>query len=237
MSYKKFNIQLHDSLTGAVISDSGGVCMVVGAGTSAKSTLYSDSIGTSLANPITPSNGLIEFWTADTVSSVDLYIMAPGGQFAIAKAVEASGPNEIFIDTNARNQAMVIPFDHADYTAASETDSGFDEPADALFLPNAGVRVVDADATETIDVGTDSGDSGDADGFLDGLSVANAATVKGTLADGAATLGVLLSVDESAGDLVPEAHVSTEKSITYTLSAGSDTAAGFIILPYVLTGA
>lgn len=237
MSYQKFNIQLHDSLTGEVIDDAGGVCFVVGTGTSAKSTLYSDKVGTSLANPLSITNGLIEFWTGVSVSAVDLYILAPGGQFVVAKNIKPSGPNEIMVDTNARHQTMVIPFDHADFTAAAETDSGFDEPADAIFLPYAAVRVVDLDDTETIDVGTDSGDSGDADGFIDGLTVATAATHKATLADGAATLGVLLKVDESAGDFVPEGHVSTEKSITYTLSAGSDTAAGFIILPYVLTGA
>jgi hypothetical protein len=62
---------------------------------------------------------------------------------------------------------------------------------------------------------------GDEDGFIDGLSVAAAGSILPTLADGAATVGVLNSVDESAGDLVPEGYACTAATtICYTL--GSD---------------
>jgi hypothetical protein len=235
---KHFNVQLKDSLTGQRISASGGVCYVATAGLSAKIAIATSATGTAATsnNPKALTNGMIEFWTADSVASVDLYILAPGGQFAIAKTVAASGPNEIAIDTNARNQVMVIPFDITDTTATTETDTGFDEPASALMLPAPAVRMSTVDATETIDVGTLSTDSGDANGFMVTAPV-SAALSKGTLADGAATIGALLCVDESSGDLVPEAHVSGGKSITYTLTAGTDTAIGFIVLPYQLTGA
>lgn len=234
MGQKRYEIQLKDHVTGEVILGSGGMAVVCTQGTSAQASLL-NADGSAKANPVTLNNGRIEFEVADTVTQVDIYGMAPGGEFYELLAVKPSGPNEIAIDQGRSHHTMKIPFDHADYTAAAETDSGFDEPANAIMLPNAAVRVVNVDATESIDVGTDSNDSGDADGFLDGASVATAGIAKGTLASGGQTLGALLRADESgAGVLVPEGHVSTEKSITYTVSAGSDTAAGFILLPYVL---
>lgn len=236
MSRKAYEIQLKDHLTGEVILGAGGLAVITKAGLPQRETLL-NADGSSLSNPIALSQGKMVFNVAATVTEVDIYGVAPGGQFFRMSGVKPSGPNEIAIDANSMSHVMVIPFDHADFAAATEVDTGFDEPANAIMLPNPGLRVVDVDATETIDVGTDSGDSGDADGFLDGLSVATAGVVKGTLADGAATIGALLRVDESAGDLVPEGHASTGKSITATLSAGSDTASGFILLPYLLTGA
>lgn len=92
-------------------------------------------------------------------------------------------------------------------------------PAGAI-IEGVFLRVDTAEATgttKTIDVGISGGDE---DGFIDGLSVAAAGTIKPTLADGAATLGVLLSVDESGGDLVPEGYVcAAATTICYTLAA------------------
>lgn len=230
---KKYSIQLADHRTGKIIQDAGGAVYVAVNGANNKETLY-DKDGASLANPVALNNGLIDFWVGDAVNYVDLYIQGPNGHFVVLEDVGPSGPNEIYIDQGQKIGTMVIPFDIADTTAATETDTGFDEPANALMLPSPAVNVVDLDAAENIDVGTDSTDAGDADGFLAALSVATAGVAKGTLADGAQTIGALLKTDESAGDFVPEAHVSGGKSITYTLTAGSDTAAGKILLPYQL---
>jgi len=233
---KRINFQLYKGIGGfsraAMIAAAGGVVLVCIAGDTTKATI-TDKDGATLSNPVSLTAGKAEFYVADSVDTVDLYILAPGGQFLVETGVPQGG-HDFAVDITVRHQTMVIPFAIGDTTATTETDSGFDEPANALFLPNAAVRTTTLDATETIDVGTDSGASGNADGFIDGLTVATAALAKATLADGAATLGALLYVDESSGDLVPESHVSTAKSITYTLSAGTDTAEGFIYLPYVL---
>ena len=64
---------------------------------------------------------------------------------------------------------------------ATEQDTGWDLP-DKCAVLDCWVDVTtkeDTGATKTVDVGTLSGDSGDADGFLDGVSVAAAAIVKG----------------------------------------------------------
>ena len=236
---RKYRMQLHDHRTGAVIQDTGGVCYVATAGDAAKATLY-NADGSSLSNPVSLTNGLIEFHVADAVNTTDLYIQAPSGQFVTLTGVAPSGPNEIMIDQGQRSQVAVIPFAASDTTAATETDTGFAEPANALMLPHPAVRVSTADATETIDVGTDSTDSGDANALVPGEVTATAGANETYLS--ASTLGALvadfLAGSDAAGDVGtfnPKAHVSGGKAITYTLSAGSDTAKGFIILPYLLT--
>jgi hypothetical protein len=232
----QFRIQMKDARTLESIITAGGAVYVATAGSPAKATLFT-AAGAALANPVTPTRGFIEFFTAETVSEVDLYVQAPGGQFEVYTGVKASGPNEILIDTANRHGAIVVPFSIANTVANTETNTGFIVPANAAVLPNPLVRVTTLDAGMTIDVGTLSTDSGDADGFIDGLSLAAAALVKATLANGAITMGALLWVQDSAnaGDEAPEANVSMQgKAITYTLSASTDTAAGFVILPYLL---
>lgn len=234
---KHYRIQLVDALTQKAISASGGKVYVAQGGLAAKQTLYTKA-GAALSNPVALNNGMLEFYVADTVVDVDLFIQAPSGHFVVVKDVAPSGPNSIYIDKSKADTVMVIPFAIADTSAAAETDTGFDLPAKALVKPQGqAVDVLTADSGITIDVGTDSGDSGDADGFVDGLSVATATLVKATNANGSVTLGAKLYVQDSAnaGDDFPEADSSQAgKSVTYTLSAGADTAAGFIIMPIQL---
>lgn len=238
MGQKHFRIQLHDLVDGSVIQDSGGVCYVAKANDAQKETLYTKA-GAAQTNPVSLTNGLIEFYTGDTVDSVDLYIMAPGGQFVIRKGVKASGPNELMIDKNARDQVAVIPFAIADTAAATETDTGFDMPQ-CVVKPHPAVKVLTADAGITIEAGLKSSESGgDLDGFIDAVSVATATLVKATIGNSGNTLGALFEVQDSinAGDLTHEGHVVTGAaavSVTYTLLAGADTAEGFIVLPYQL---
>lgn len=74
-------------------------------------------------------------------------------------------------------------------------------------------------ATKTINIGIKSGDE---DGYLVGIDVSSIGLKKGTLSNGAQTLGALLSVDEDgAGTLVPEGDVANGgATVVYTF--GSD---------------
>lgn len=106
-------------------------------------------------------------------------------------------------DTDAHDTAIVIP-------AGS-------------IIKNVWVDVAtkeDTGTTKLVDIGVSSGDE---DGFLDGVSVAAAGTIKGTLLNTGQTLGALLCVDESgSGALVPEPYVcSAATTICYTLSAAN----------------
>ena len=237
----RYTFQLYDQNHKAIQS-SGGVVYVAASGDAAKQAI-TDKDGTALANPRALTRGACEFYVVDTAVDVDLYIMAPGGQFIVQTDFVAGETPDLMVDTNRRNQVAVIPFAIGDTTAAAETDTGFDFPTASAVLPNPMVRVTTADATETIDVGLLSSESGgDADGFINALDVASAVLVKATLLASGDTMGALLSVLDSAnaGDDAPEAHIVTgaaATSITYTLTAGTDTAEGFILLSYILGGA
>jgi hypothetical protein len=237
MGNREWRIQLKDRATGESIITAGGTVYVALNGDAKKASLF-DSAGAAASNPLTPTRGFINFFVVDTVEMVDLYILAPGGEFIVRKNVKPSGPNEFFVDTDNRHQSMVIPFSIDDTTANTETSTGFDIPAKAQVLPHGlGIDVLTIDATEDIDVGTATADSGDPDGYMDGVSTATAGFVKPTLLASGDTMGALLSVLDSAnaGDDAPEGDVlGQSKTIVYLLSAGSDTAEGFIHLPYYL---
>lgn len=232
--YNVFEIQMQDLHTETTIATVGGKVLVTAAGSAAKATLYNADTFQALSNPITPTRGKIRFATAESVMSVDLFGMAPGGQAFVRQDV-VPGTAEIFIEADRADQELVIPFSIADTTAATETDTGFDLPTGALVLPWVAVKVATADSTEDINVGLLSSESGgDADGFLVAASVGTAATVRGALA-GTDTLGALLKEDTNGSSvLVPASYVvgATAKSVTYTLSTGTDTAAGYIRIPY-----
>jgi len=236
MGMKEFRIQLKDAQTGEAIITAGGKVYVAAAGDAQKATLY-DKNGAALANPVTPTRGGISFFVADTVATVDLYGMAPGGQFFTRAGVPASGPNEIAINTGDRNQCFVIPFSINDTTAAAETNTGFSIPAAAALLPTPLVFVSTLDSGMTIDFGTLSSASGDADAFIDGVALTTAGLAKATLLNSGVTMGAKFYVQDSAnaGDKAPEIDISQAgKVLTYTLSGSTDTAEGFIIQPYLL---
>jgi hypothetical protein len=225
-------MQLRDALQSRAISASGGKVYVTSSGGTAKSTLYT-AAGAALANPITPTNGSIEFWTADALGVVDLYGYAPTGHGFVRKGIKPSGDASLLIDTTRLDSTFVIPFNVADQAGdATETPTGFVLPG--AVQPNVAIDVVTVDAAITLEVGTLASDSGDADGFIDAVSMATAGYIKPTLLASGDTMGALLSVLDSAnaGDDAPEQDVTMiGKQVTYTLLTAADTAAGFIVLP------
>lgn len=241
---KKFEVQLYEegagSMGGAIITSAGGTLQVCTAGSASKATLL-DANGASLANPVSMTYGKAVFYTADSVSSVDIYGIGPKGQWFSMTACK-EGVIEVPIDTQRRDWVAKVPFSIADSTAATEKDTGFDWVAGTLVLPHPSVLVVTSDSGITVEVGTLSSESGgDADGYIDAVSCASAVLVKSTIANGGNTMGALFEAQDSAnaGDLTHESHVVTgaaAKSISYTLSSGADTAVGFALLPYVLAG-
>ena len=266
---KKFSIQLADHVTRSVIQTSGGFCYVATAGASSKIAIATTATGAAATsnNPIALTNGKIEFWTANTVTSVDLYVQCPGGEFLVAKTITPSGPNELYVDTNQKHQTYIIPFDIADTTAATETDTGFNLMQNAAVLPDGlGVHVVTVDATESMDVGLLASETGgDANGLIAVALTSAAGMVPAAVGynigsnsiywdqtggTGEHTYGAMMApastlaaaaegtdVDtEGQGFNILSPHVGdgTAESISYTLTAGTDTAIGFIVLPIQL---
>lgn len=240
MSTALFDIQLVDASTGKAIIAAGGTVYVAPAGEENKKSLVNADTGAALTNPLTPTRGKIRFGIASASpieASVDLYGITPAGRAFVVKAVQPGKPTEIFIDTIRREQTLIIPFSIADTTAATETDTGFNLPTGVQVRPFPSIYVVDIDATETIDVGLLSSESGgDADGFMVGLSVGTAGAVDPTFATTVTQGALLKATATGAAAIIPESYIvgATAVSVSYTLTTGSDTATGFISIPYVL---
>tara|TARA_R110000787_G_C13443348_1_gene446637 strand:+ start:13373 stop:13882 length:510 start_codon:yes stop_codon:yes gene_type:complete len=115
----------------------------------------------------------------------------------------------------------------------SETETGFTLPASAI-VSDIFLNVITVDATETVDVGT-TGTSNDPNGFLALASLATAGLVYGSLADGAVTRGALLfEITEATTAAARRPNITAGgDTISYTCSAGSDTAVFDIIIEYV----
>lgn len=115
----------------------------------------------------------------------------------------------------------------------TETQTGFTLPTNAI-VKNVFLNVITVDATETVDVGT-QGTSNDPDGYLAAASLATAGLVRGSLADGAVTLGALLfEITEATTAAARNDDITAGGDpVSYTCSAGSDTAVFDIIIEYV----
>lgn len=219
MGLRHFKIGLQSLKSGASISETGGKCYVAVNAATNKATLY-NADGTAKTNPLSLVNGEIEFWTLDTVPSVDLYIQAPSGHFLTAKNVAASGPTFYTIDKSVARTDMLIPFALVDTAAATETSTGFVLPLNCIVLPaSAGlsVDVMTLEAGKTIDFGT-------------GATVAESTGTENLFANAltlAAANPVISAV--TATYVVTAAH-----TVSYTLSSGATVAAGFLKIPLLL---
>ena len=145
-------------------------------------------------------------------------------------------------------------------TTAAETDTGWDLPAGS-FVMDAFIKVITAEATEstkTIEVGLLSSESGgDADGFLDAVSVAATGLVKGgvTVTVGGTetfyaanpTKGALLRAGYIAGtnsgsdfglyqEKWHDTDSTTARSVTWTASGNQTEFSGDLYIMYMEVG-
>lgn len=219
-------------------------------------TVFADDTSTSLTNPITTTNFASTSYCSGQVRfRVDPG--EAGDRYVDLIVVDAANGYTAFVEDFDQYQHKIIIDERPNimhhgciwFTASdnSETDTGVDIVADSL-IHDVRVEVVTVDATETIDVGLLSTETaGDANGFRAAVSVATAGFVAdtGVITNGstidytaASTYGALLVTAITGSDVVATCggksyigHVVTASnatSITYTGSAGSDTAAGYI---------
>lgn len=115
----------------------------------------------------------------------------------------------------------------------TETQTGFTLSTTAI-VKDVYLNVITVDATETVDVGT-QGTSNDPNGYLAAASLATAGLVFGSLADGAVTRGALLfEITEATTAAARKPDITAGGDpVSYTCSAGSDTAVFDIIIEYI----
>lgn len=251
VSYREWYFQLWDAQRKISIDDDSAQLLVLTADAPTAPTIYSDAQGTAVSNavrsPRTFSNGAVRFWTNQSVTSVDLSLMTSKGEAYFFEDVSYSC-HRLDVNPFQRDHLLVVPFGASDN---AEVDTGIDLPAN-LLIKDALLKVTTVDATETLDVGILSSESGgDADGLLMVMDVANLGFVNpfGVVTDGGTIDYVLHTSGRGAllkqgiaganavatvGGVQPRYYRTdgTAKSVTYTGSSGSDTAAGYICLAY-----
>lgn len=246
LDLKKYVITVKNQTTQEAI-ETGCLVMVYTAGTQTLATIYANSAGVSKSNPITRASfatkGKIEFWAA--ASSVDLYVAHSDGTVAKVAGVTPTR-HSIELNVDGIHKTLVAPF--VFNAGGTEVDTGLDFPVGA-FLTNARVEVTTLDASETLQVGLLSSESGgDADGILKNIPLDNATMVKPwsitdtTTEDyiSAPYFGALMGVGSAGtsgandfGQPGGAGHkISTAVSLSYTPST-SDTAAGYIYVDFM----
>ena len=167
-NYKEFDLQLFNKFTGLAVDDDAGIVNVLVAGDPSEVTLYSDDSGTSLGNPLTMTNGIIRFFVDSATSTVDLSILTASGRSYFLEGVSIS-THRVDVDPDRDHYTLVIGFDMI-------------ATADGVVIPTGfqlinGMRVRDVyvhktQALEGLGAGLllDVGVSGDADGFIDGIT-------------------------------------------------------------------
>lgn len=138
-----------------------------------------------------------------------------GGTLLTATATELNTIADLSVN-GAVVKTKVLPITRV--ASAAEQDTGWDLPAKAVVL-DAYVDVTTLEATgttKTVDVGLLSSETnGDADGFLDGVSVAAAGVKVSSLVAGSVTRGLLLK------ETVTGSGAATHASpVPYSVSAG-----------------
>ena len=243
-TYNIFDLQVYDRATGLAVNTTGGQLIATATGAYARSTLYNpDSDYAAISgNVVSATRGKFRFAVVNTglgSPALDVFGFAPGGHFFFVKNVKPASITDIWIDSNKLEQLAIVPFSMADATAATEKDTGLDFTTGMTIMPFTAVDVRTVDSGKTIDFGLLSSESGgDADGFVAAASVATAAVVQAKCA-ATATLGALLreTVVADAGTAsVRHSYTigATAVSLTYTISSGSTTAAGYMRIPYTL---
>jgi len=235
--------------------DVSGFLNVCTAGVVTSPTIHTNERGSvdltkkNLISLLEITNGWVQFWTASSVTSLDIMFITNTGECGGAKAVSSNFHHLRVDSTYMGMYKLWVPW--AWKAATTVQDTGLNIPAD-LMITDASLFIDIADATETLDVGLLASETGgDEDGFLDGMLLTTAGplssdqiiTVGGTqdhFLETNGVRGVLLATsvlgantsDKPGGETrIPHLTDGTATSLTYTHST-SDVGFGFIILTY-----
>jgi hypothetical protein len=223
----------HASGVDTPIDDDAGVLNVLTADDPSEVTCYADVNGTSASNPMTFTNGKVRFYTADTVTSVDLTGLTAKGHSFFLQGVTPS-VHRILIDPTKMVQTLVIPYQVVG-TSETVVDTGFDVLGNML-VRDVWPHVTTAGTGAVLDVGT----STDGDGFLDGVSVATtgyvATAMEEAIVSTSSLIGALLAniTGTYVRKLHKRANATSGANIVYTNTTVCSTAGeGYLYVNYI----
>lgn len=179
-SYTEYFVQLVDKRTKLAIDDDTGKYIVMTADSAVLATIYSDNQGTAPAYVATNvagtiTNGQIRFFTAASVTSVDLTLLTATGQAVFVSGLTPS-QHRIEIDTEKTEQLLIFPYYNyipTPYVSASLTatasiwGNGLSIPSNSI-TKDCWVRTETLGTTQVLNIGV----SGTPSGLLQAVTAA-----------------------------------------------------------------
>ena len=252
-NYTEYYVQLINKRTKAPINDDTGLFIVMEASEATLQTIYSDANGTAPAFVYTNvastmTDGKIRFWTASSVTSVDVTFITAAGQAGFIEALTSS-QHRYEVDTEQLCHTLILPFYNyipTPFVSASVTiytsaglgsvwSQGMSLPAGAL-VKNCFCRV------ETLGTGSlvNFGVSGTPAGLLQQVtgSVTGLKWASGLIATGGTLtfgIGTLLQTATTFGRAVP-IFITAATAIVFGEVTGTCLAAreGWVYIQYDL---
>jgi hypothetical protein len=233
-NFQEWYIQLVDGRTDKPIDDDAGTYNVLTADDPSEVTLYADGQGTSASNPGTSSNGVIQFWTASDVTSIDLSVLTSNGHAFFLEGLVPSDHRIVVWPETSGLYNLIIPYQ---VVGASEAvvDTGFDILANML-IKDCYVHVTTVGTGAALEVGT----STDSDGFADAVSVATTGypvtLLEEALVSTSSLIGALLAnaTATNVRKLHRRANATSGANIVYSNTTSSSTAGeGYIYLTFM----
>ena len=149
-NYTEWYFQLFNRRTGRPISDSTGLYVVLTASTPTRATCYSDANGTSLTLPATLASGVGRFWLDSSTTSVDISVLAAGGQ---SYFIEGLTPSQHRVDVDPEKQEYQFIVDwNANTASGVAAATGFNLLA-GMRIKDCWVHVTTATTCTAINVG------------------------------------------------------------------------------------
>ena len=223
-----------DSGVDTPIDDDSGVINILTADDPSEATIYADAAGAATAsNPMTFTDGKVRFWTADTVTSLDITGITAKGHAFFRQGVTPSD-HRIVIQPNQMLHTAVIPYQ---VVGASEAivDTGFDILANML-IKDVWLHVTTVGTGASLDVGTSTA----SDGFLNGVSVATTGypvtALEEALVSTSSLIGALLAnvTGTDVRKLHKRANATSGANIVYSNTTSLSTAGeGYIYVNYI----
>lgn len=156
--FLEYYVQLFDTRARGYINDSTGVAVAMTANTATKATLFTDDRGTTLANPMTFTSGVLRFFVADTVTTVDLSLLTANGHALFVKGLTPS-QHRLDIEPERITQKLAIPYVHTATLTATVQDTSFRLSA-SMLVKDVELDITTLSTLGVMNVGTSTTPSG-----------------------------------------------------------------------------